>query len=152
MQQKQQLRQDIRFSDTTGGTDNLDITVVHPLTGPRVRSTIENLLAALAKALCESILTHADYIARSGPLAKLLPLNLSTLGGWNPDAHRYLETITEEAASQLKLLGHFTRAIHFQASRILIGAPQRTLSDQRIGVPRLVTGSLQTYGPYAQVP
>ena len=83
-----------------GGSDMFDITFCHPLSPARVRDDMENALNILKKAWDEKILRFGRVLHEPATAVKLLPLPLSTLGGWHPDSHRAMRSIADDIASR----------------------------------------------------
>ena len=74
----------------TGGTDLFDVTIFHPLSQTRIRDAVQNPLNILKAALAGKVSRYAGMVHEAGRRVQLLPVPISTLGGWHPDAHRAL--------------------------------------------------------------
>ena len=83
-------RPDIRALGRTGGTDLFDFTICHPLSQARIRDAVQNPLNILKAAWAGKVSRYAAMVHETGRSVQLLPVPISTLGGWHPDAHRAL--------------------------------------------------------------
>lgn len=108
-------RPDIKAMGTAGGTDYLDVTIAHPLSSAqRITSLINNPSGLLVNACTAKLRIHAEFIRRAGTSSRLLPVALTTLGGWHHTAHRFLQTVADDHASRSCLSRGFARATLFR--------------------------------------
>ena len=92
-------RPDISALGSHGGSDVFDITFCHPFSPSRVRDGMENALNLL-KMAWDDIRKFGRVLHGSATAVKLFPIPLSTLGGWPPDSHRAMRSITVNIASR----------------------------------------------------
>lgn len=76
-----------------GGTDFLDISIHHPLTGPAVPYTVKVPESVLRTAVSHKSGRYRQFIADKGSRAALLPIAITTLGGWDADTREYLREV-----------------------------------------------------------
>ena len=72
----------------------------HSLSPARFRDGMENALNLLKKAWDEKIGRFGRVLDESATAVKLIPMPLSTLGGWHPDSHRAMRSIAVNTASR----------------------------------------------------
>ena len=107
-------RPDIRALGRSGGTELYDVTICHPLSQTRIRDVTENPLNLLKAAWTAKVSRYSGMLQAAGTGFNLLPVPLSTLGGWHPDAHRAICSVeTTIAARGLSTFSH-ARSILFQ--------------------------------------
>ena len=75
---------------------------------------MDNALSLLKKALDEKIRTFGRVLHESATSAKLFPLPLSSLGGWNPDSYRAVGSIAVNIASRALSSVDCARGTRFQ--------------------------------------
>ena len=83
-------RTDIRSLGRSGGTEFFGATICHPLSQARIRDVIENPLNLLKAAWTAKVSRFDSMLQAAETGLKLLPVPLSTLGGWHPGAYRAL--------------------------------------------------------------
>ena len=83
-------RPDIRALGRSCGTELFDVTIRHPLSQARIRDVVENPLNQSKAAWTAQVSRHASMLQAGGTGFELLPIPLSTLGGWHPDAPKAL--------------------------------------------------------------
>ena len=77
-----------------------NITFCHPLSPAGVRDGMESTPNLLKKAWDEKIRKFGRILHESATAVKLLPMPLSSLGGWHPDSHRAIWSIAVNIASR----------------------------------------------------
>lgn len=106
---------DIKTLGATGGSDYLDVTVVHPLSSQtRINSSITNPQGTLNTAHREKARKHQTFIESMGPSTRIVPIPITTLCGWHPEAHRYVRALADEVASRAMINRGRCRAALFQ--------------------------------------
>ena len=103
-----------------GGTELFDVTICHPLSQARIRDAVENQLNLLKAAWTAKVSRYESMHQTAGTRFNLLPVPLSTLGGWHPDPHKALCTVASTIAA--RRLSTFSRArrILFQRHAALL--------------------------------
>ena len=101
-------RPDICALGRSGGTELFDVTICHPLSQARIRDVSESPLNLLRAAWTAKVSRYASMLQAAGAGFNLLPVPLSTLGGWHPDAHMALCSVATTIAA--KGLSTFSRA------------------------------------------
>ena len=81
---------DIRAYGKTGGTDLFDVTICDPLSQARIRDALQNRLNILKAAWAGKVSRYAGMVHEAGRSGQMLPVPISSLRGWHPDAHRTL--------------------------------------------------------------
>ena len=81
---------DIPALARTGGTDLCDVTICLPLSNARIRHPVQTSLNILRAAWSGKVSSYAGIFQEAGGRVQLLPVPISTLCGWHPDAHRAL--------------------------------------------------------------
>jgi len=86
-------RPDIRALGTRRARDYLDLVISHPLScNERITRNITQPGSTVGSAVCKKHTKYADFIAADGD-AELIPISISTLGGWHEDGHYYFKHI-----------------------------------------------------------
>lgn len=98
---------DMKTLGTTGGTDYIYVTYIHPLTNARLNSAPNTVLNT---ELSNKARSHIGFISRSGAMTKLISMTVLTNGGWSPSAHRFLCPLVEEVAARLCITRSVARA------------------------------------------
>ena len=93
-------RPDIRALGRTVGTDQFDVTICHPLSQTRIRDAVQNPLSILKAAWAGKVSRYAAMVHEARRSVQLLPVPISTLGGWHPDAHRALRSVATAIAAR----------------------------------------------------
>lgn len=115
-------RPDIRTLGCTGGSDYIDVTIVHPLSSQtRINSCITNPEGTLNNAHREKERKHQTFIERMGPSSRIVPLPMTTLGGWHSAAHSYVRALADDLASRAMVNRGRCRAalFHRHATRLV---------------------------------
>ena len=100
----------------------IDIIFCHLLSPAPVRDGMENALNLLKKAWDEKIRRFGRVLHQSAMAVELLPMPLSTLGGWHPDSHRAMRSIAVNMASRtLNSLEYASQPL-FQRQAALLAA------------------------------
>ena len=100
----------------TGGTDLFDVTISHPLSQARIRGAMHNPLNLLKKASDGKVSRYAGIVHEAGRSVQLIPVPISTLGGWHPDAHRALCSVATAIAVRGICTFSSAKSILFQLS------------------------------------
>ena len=108
-------RPDIRALGRSGGTELFEATICHPLNQARIRDVVENPLNLLKAVRTVKVSRHAGMLQAAGTGFNLLPVPLSTFGGWHPDAYRVLCPVATTMAA--RGLSTFSRARSIQFLR-----------------------------------
>ena len=90
---------DIRAITSHGGSHLLDITFCHPRTLARIRDSVQNLLSILKAAWSAKLSWYASVLKTYGTAVHLIPVPISTLGGWHPDSYRAMGLVVSSIAS-----------------------------------------------------
>ena len=98
----------IRALGRSGGTELFNVTICHPLSQAGIRDMSENPMDLLKAACTAKVSRYSGMLKESGTRFKLLPVPLSTLGGWHPNAHRALCSVASTIAA--RGLSTFSRA------------------------------------------
>ena len=93
-------RPDIRALGRTGGTDLFDVTICHPLSQARIRDAEQDALNILKAAWAGKFSRYATMVHEAGRSVQLLPVPISTLGEWYPDARRALCSVATAIAAR----------------------------------------------------
>ena len=93
-------RPDIRALGRSGGTELFDVTICHPLSQARIRNVVKNPLNLLKAAWTAKVSRYASVLQAAGTGFNLLPVPLSTLGGWHPGAHKALCSVASTIAAR----------------------------------------------------
>ena len=72
----------------------------YPLNQARVREALDNPLGMLKADWIAKVLRYARMMQAGGANMHLLPVPLSTLGGWHPDSHRTLCSVATTIAAR----------------------------------------------------
>ena len=113
-------RTDIRALERSGGTELFDVTICHPLNQARIRDVVENPLNLLKAAWTAKVSRYSGMLQAAGTRFKLLPVPLSTLGGWHPDAHKALCSVATTIAERGLSTFSRARSILFQRHAALL--------------------------------
>ena len=113
-------RPDIRALGRSGGTELFDDTICHPLSQARIRDVVENPLNLLKAAWTAKVSRYASMLQAAGTGFNLLPVPLSTLGGWHPDAHKALCSVASTNAARGLPTFSRARSILFQRHASLL--------------------------------
>ena len=79
---------DICALGRSGGTELFHVTICHPLSQARIRDVSENPMNLLKAAWTAKVSRYSGMLQAAGTRFNLLPVPLSTLGGWHPDGHK----------------------------------------------------------------
>ena len=124
-------RPDIRALGRSGGTELFDVTIFHPLSQARIRDAVENPLNLLKAAWTAKVSRYASMLQAAGTGFSLLPVPLSTLGGWHPDAHKALCSLASTIAARGLSTFSRARSILFQRHAALLVTNKCSLSHVR---------------------
>ena len=113
-------RPDIRAISRHDGSDLFDITFCHPLTPARIRDTIQNPLSILKAAWSTKSARYASVLEAYGTTVYLIPVPISTLGGWHPDSYRAMGSVVSLIASRALSCLSAARSILFQRPTALL--------------------------------
>ena len=113
-------RPDIRALGRSGGTGLFVVTICHPLSQARIRDVIENPMNLLKAAWTLKVSRYAGMLQAGGTGFKLLPVPLSTLGGWHPGAHKALCSVASTIAARGLSTFSRARSILFQRHAALL--------------------------------
>ena len=113
-------RPDIRALGRSGGTELFDVTICHPLSQARIRDESANPLNLLKAAWTAKVSRYSCMLQAAGTRFNLLPVPLSTLGGWRPDAHRALCSVATTIAARGLSTFSRARSILFQRHAALL--------------------------------
>ena len=113
-------RPDIRALGRSGGTELFDVAICHPLRQARIRDAVEDPLNLLKAAWTAKVSRYASMLQAAGTWFNLLPVPLSTLGGWHPDAHKALCFVASTTAARGLTTLSRTRSILFQRHAALL--------------------------------
>ena len=80
-------RPDIRALGRTGGTDLFDVTICHPLSQAQIHDAALYPLNILKAAWAGKVSRYTGMVHEAGRSVQRLPVPISILGGWHPDAH-----------------------------------------------------------------
>ena len=94
------VRPDIKALGCNGGTDYYDVVFIHPITPSRMPAVTKNPTWPLTEARGRKIRHYADFMQAQGPSAQLVPVPLSTLGGWHPEAYSFVSRLAETIAAK----------------------------------------------------
>lgn len=124
-------RPDIRADGVHGGTDLLDVTVAHPLTSSaRMTQVTRWPQSILTTAMTRKFDKYHDLLAAAGPQTRLLPLAVTTLGGWHADALKYLDGVCDAIASRTRAPRSYARGIVLhRAAAALVRLNCRSLTE-----------------------
>lgn len=93
-------RPDIRAQGRSGGTELFVVTICLALSQERIWDVVGNLLSMLKAAGSAKFSRYAGMLEAGGTEFKLLPVPLSTLSGWHPEAHRALCSVRTSSAGR----------------------------------------------------
>ena len=110
-------RLDIRALRRSSGTKLFDVTICHPLSQTRIRDVVENRLNLLKATWTAKVSRYTSMPQAAGTGFNLLPVPLSTLGGWLPDARKALCPVGSTIAAR-ELSG--ARSMFFQRHAALL--------------------------------
>ena len=113
-------RPDIRALGRTRGTDLFDVTICHPLSQARIRDAVQNPLNILKAAWAGKVSRYAAMVHEAGRSVQLLPVPISTLGAWHPDAHRALCSVATTIAARGMSTFNSAQSILFQRHAALL--------------------------------
>ena len=113
-------RPDMRALWRSGGTELFDVTICHPLSQARIRGAVEYPLNLLKAAWTAKVSRYASMLQAAGTGFNLLPVPLSTLGGWHPDAHKALCSVASTIAARGLSTFSRARSILFQRHAALL--------------------------------
>ena len=113
-------RPDIRALGRTGGTDPFDVTISHPLSQARICDAVQNPLNILKAAWAGKVSRYAALVHEAGKIVQLLPVPISTLVGWHPDAHRALCSVETAIAARGMSTFSSAKSILFQQHAALL--------------------------------
>ena len=94
-------RPDIRAIGSYGGFELPDITFCHPLTPARIRGSVQNPLGIVKAAWSAQFSMYAGVLETYGTAVHLIPVPISTLGGWHPDSYRAIGSVVSAIASRV---------------------------------------------------
>ena len=107
-------RPDIRALGRSGGTELFDDTICDPLNQARIRDESQNPLNLLKAAWIAKVSRYSGMLQSGGTRFNLLPVPLSTLGGWHPGAHRVSCSVGTTIAARGVSTFSRARSIFFQ--------------------------------------
>ena len=113
-------RPDIRAISNPGGSDLFDITFCHPLTRARIRYSVQNPLSIQKAVWSAKFSRYAGVLETYGTTVHLIPVPISTLGGWHPDSYRAIGSVVSAIASRALSSLNATRSILFQPHAALL--------------------------------
>ena len=113
-------RTDVRALGRSGGTEVFVDTICHSLSPARIRDVVENPLNLLKAAWTAKVSRYASMHQAAGTGFNLLPVPLSTLGGWHPDAHKALCSVASTIAARGLSTFSRARSILFQRHAALL--------------------------------
>ena len=113
-------RPDIRALGRSCGTELFDVTICHPLSHVGIRDVSENPLTLLKAAWTAKVSRYSSMQQAAGTRFNLLPVPLSTLGGWYPDAHKALCSVASTTAAGGLSAFSRARSILFQRHAALL--------------------------------
>ena len=113
-------RPDIRALGRTGGTDLFDVTICNPLSQAQIRDAVQNPLNILKAARAGKDSRYAAMVHEAGRSVQLLPVPISTLGGWHPDAHRAVCSVATTIAARGMSTFSSAKRILFQRHAALL--------------------------------
>ena len=99
-------RSDIRAPGRSGGTELYDVTICHRLSQARIRDSFENPLNLLKAAWTAKVSRYASMLQAARTGLNLLPVPLSTLGGWQLDTHKALCSVHISRTSSILFQCH----------------------------------------------
>ena len=130
-QPRHRVKPDIKALGTHGGTDFFDVTFVHPLTPARIPTLPQCPLRPLNQAENVKERRFARLVQDTGPRTRLVPIPMSTLGGWHPETHAFMcslaDSVTSRAiverrvARQALFRRHAARLVQTNANGLLEG-------------------------------
>ena len=103
-----------------GGTELFDVTICHPLSQVRIRDESANLSNLLNAAWTAKVSRYSGMLQAVGTRFNLLPVPLSTLGGWHLGAHRALCSVATTIAARGLSTFSRARSILFQRHAALL--------------------------------
>ena len=107
-------RPDISAISSHGGSDLFDITFCHPLTPARIRDSVQNPLGILKAAWSAKFAKYASVLETYGTTVHLIPVPISTIGGWHPGSYRAMRSVISSIASRALSCLSAARSILFQ--------------------------------------
>ena len=114
-------RTDILALGRSGGTELFDVTICHPLSQARIRDESENPLNLLKAAWNAKVSRYSGMLQAPRTGSNLLPVPLSTLGGWHPDVHRALCSVASTIAARgLSTLSRATGILFQRHAALLV--------------------------------
>ena len=113
-------RPDIRALGRSGGTDLFDVTICHPLSQARIRDAVQNPLNIFKAAWAGKVSRYAAMVHEAGRSVQLLPIPISALGEWHPDAHRALCSVATVIAARGMSTFSSAKSILFQRHAALL--------------------------------
>lgn len=123
-------RPDIRTERIGGGTDFLDVSVHHPLTGPVVPYTVKVPASVLRTAVSHKRSNYRHFIEAQGDGSTLFPIALTTLGGWEADAREYFREVGRSLATTTRVAHDFSTHLVFgRVSALLVALNCRALTE-----------------------
>ena len=111
---------DIRVPGRSGGTELFDVAVCHPLSQPRIRDVVQNPLNLLKAACTSKVSKYAGVLQAAVTGFNLLPVLVSTLGGWHPDAIQTLCPVATTTVTRGLSTFSWSRSILFQRHAALL--------------------------------
>ena len=117
---KHRERPDIGALGRTGGTDLFDVTICHPLSQARIRDAVQNPLNILKAVWAGKVSRYAAMVHEAGRSVQLLPVPISALGGWHPDAHRALCSVATTIPARVMSTFSSAKSILFQRHAALL--------------------------------
>ena len=117
---KHSERPDIRALGRTRGTDLFDVTICHPLSEARIRDAVQNPLNILKAVWAGKVSRYATMVHEAGRSVQLLPVPISRLGGWHPDANRALCSVATTIPARGMSTFSAAKSILFQRHAALL--------------------------------
>lgn len=94
------VRPDIKALGSNGGTDFYDIVFVHPLTEKRIPVVARAPIKPLTESKNNKEGHYVAFMKDQGPRSRLVPVVLSTLGGWHPESYKFVAGLAESIAAK----------------------------------------------------
>ena len=111
---------DICALGRTRGTDLFDVTIFHPLSQARIRDAVQSPVNILKVAWTGKVSRYAGMVHEAGRSVQLLPVPISKLGEWHPDAHCALCSVATATAARKMPIFSSAKSIMFQRHAALL--------------------------------
>ena len=115
-------RSDIKALGSRRGTTLYDVTISLPFSAGRLANAprAPNPLPVLNAAWASKVSRFRSFMLQVGPRCSLLPVLISTLGGWHPEAHRAILSFASRIASGAMVQFSRARSFLFQRHTALL--------------------------------